>query len=60
MKVTAGQTMTKRSKIRRIFVWIVMWIPAPGALLVALPRANAQVHVIEVTADSDSRYKIAG
>jgi len=52
--------MTKRSKIRRIFVWIAMWIPAPGALLVALPQARAQVHVIEVTADSDSRYKIAG
>jgi heme/copper-type cytochrome/quinol oxidase subunit 2 len=60
MKVTAGQTMTKRSKIRRIFFWIAMWIAAVGALRVALPCANAQVHVIEVTADSDSRYKIAG
>jgi heme/copper-type cytochrome/quinol oxidase subunit 2 len=60
MKITADETMTKRSKIRRIVVWIAMWIAAAGALLVALPQANAQVHVIEVTADSDSRYKIAG
>jgi heme/copper-type cytochrome/quinol oxidase subunit 2 len=52
--------MTKRLKIRRIFVWIAVWIAAAGALLFALPSANAQVHVIEVTADSDSRYKIAG
>jgi heme/copper-type cytochrome/quinol oxidase subunit 2 len=52
--------MTKRLKIRRIFVWIAVWIAAAGALLFALPSANAQVHVIEVTADSDSRYKITG
>jgi heme/copper-type cytochrome/quinol oxidase subunit 2 len=52
--------MTKRFKIRRIFVWIAVWIAAAGALLFALPSANAQVHVIEVTADSDSRYKITG
>jgi hypothetical protein len=31
-----------------------------GALLVIVPRSGAQVHVIEFTADSDSRYKIAG
>ena len=37
-----------------------MEIAAAGALLVAVPRANAQVHIIELTADSDSRYKIAG
>ena len=29
-------------------------------MLAGLARAQAQVHVIEVTADSDSRYKIAG
>lgn len=29
-------------------------------MLTAVPRASAQMHVIEVTADSDSRYKIAG
>jgi len=38
----------------------VVWIVAFGAMLAALARAQAQVHVIEVTADSDSRYKIAG
>ena len=32
---------------------------ASGAA-VAAPRAEAQTHVIEVTAGSDSRYKIAG
>lgn len=32
-----------------------------AAVLVAMTlRANAQVHLIEITADSDSRYKIAG
>lgn len=29
-------------------------------MLVGVPWANAQVHLIELTADSDSRYKIAG
>jgi heme/copper-type cytochrome/quinol oxidase subunit 2 len=43
-------------KIRRIFMGIV----AASALLTAVPRAGAQARVIEVTADSDSRYKIAG
>lgn len=42
-------------------VWrIVMWTALASAMLAAGPRARAQVHVIEVTADSDSRYKIAG
>jgi heme/copper-type cytochrome/quinol oxidase subunit 2 len=48
--------MTMQTKIRRIFIGIAV----ASALLVALPRANAQARVIEVTADSDSRYKIAG
>jgi heme/copper-type cytochrome/quinol oxidase subunit 2 len=48
--------MTSLRKARRIF----MEIAAASTLLVAVPRANAQVHIIEVTADSDSRYKIAG
>jgi len=48
--------MTNRSQIRRILVSTA----AAGALLVVVPRASAQVHIIEVTADSDSRYKIAG
>ena len=37
-----------------------LWIVAATALLVAVPRASAQAHIIELTADSDSRYKIAG
>jgi heme/copper-type cytochrome/quinol oxidase subunit 2 len=36
-----------------------VWIAATSAL-VGLPQASAQARVIEVTADSDSRYKIAG
>jgi len=38
-----------------------VWLSVFGvALLAALPRASAQIHVIEITADRDSRYKIAG
>jgi heme/copper-type cytochrome/quinol oxidase subunit 2 len=48
--------MTISSKIRRMLFWIV----AGSALLVYSPRASAQAHVIEFTADSDSRYKISG
>lgn len=48
--------MTNASRIHRIVVWAAV----ASASLVALPRASAQAHVIEVTADSDSRYKIAG
>ena len=33
---------------------------AAGVSLVALLHASAEVHVVEITADSDSRYKIAG
>jgi heme/copper-type cytochrome/quinol oxidase subunit 2 len=33
---------------------------AASILLVAWLHAGAEVHVIEVTADSDSRYKVAG
>jgi heme/copper-type cytochrome/quinol oxidase subunit 2 len=35
-------------------------VAVAGVLLVVLCRASAQVHVVEITADSDSRYKIAG
>jgi heme/copper-type cytochrome/quinol oxidase subunit 2 len=38
-----------------MFVWILAF-----ALLAGASRASAQVRIIEVTADSDSRYKIAG
>src|SRR5260370_41832484 len=48
--------MTSRLSLPRSLVWIA----APSALLMAVARANAQARVIEVTADSDSRYKIAG
>jgi len=48
--------MMNSFRVRRILMWTV----GAGTLLVALPRAGAQVHVIEFTADSDSRYKIAG
>lgn len=48
--------MTTRSTIRRIFVGIA----AACAIVATVPRAGAQARVIEVTADSDSRYKIAG
>jgi len=39
---------------------MVLGIALANGLLVGIPRASAQVHVIEVTADRDSRYKIAG
>ena len=53
--------MKNLSQIQRILVWTTV----ASAVLVAVPRASAQgpsvqVHIIEVTADSDSRYKIAG
>lgn len=48
--------MTKQAGIHRIVVWAAA---ASVSFSVAL-RANAQAHVIEITADSDSRYKIAG
>ena len=48
--------MAKPERIHRIVVWI-----AAGLVSLAVTvRASAQVHVIELTADSDSRYKIAG
>src|SRR5262249_15202114 len=48
--------MTNRSKTQRIFVEIVL----VGVLSFNATLALAQGRVIEVTADSDSRYKIAG
>src|ERR1035438_1999165 len=35
-------------------------VAAASTLLTGLPRADAQARVIDVLADSDSRYKIAG
>jgi heme/copper-type cytochrome/quinol oxidase subunit 2 len=46
--------MSNPIRIRRMVVW------SACVLAVAWPRAQAQMRVIEVTADHDSRYKIAG
>jgi len=46
--------MTNLMKIGRICAMLV------GGLLIMAPLTSAQVHVIELTADRDSRYKIAG
>jgi heme/copper-type cytochrome/quinol oxidase subunit 2 len=48
--------MTSHDKTHRIFVGAVF----AAVLLFAARFASAQAHVIEVTADGDSRYKIAG
>lgn len=48
--------MTNPKNTRRI----VMWIALIGACLSAASRLGAQTRVIEITADSDSRYKISG
>jgi heme/copper-type cytochrome/quinol oxidase subunit 2 len=47
--------MTNICTIRRILSAF-----AVAAFLVAVPRVHAQARVIEITADRDSRYKIAG
>jgi heme/copper-type cytochrome/quinol oxidase subunit 2 len=47
--------MTSLPQIRRILSTFVI-----AALFVTVPRMWAQARVIEVTADRDSRYKIAG
>jgi len=46
--------MTNLMKIGRICAMLV------GGLLIMAPLTSAQVQVIELTADRDSRYKIAG
>jgi hypothetical protein len=51
----ASATMTTSFRIRHIVGIMVAWVS-----LVGMPQASAQVHLIELTADSDSRYKIAG
>src|SRR5271155_301160 len=55
--------MTKHSSLYRTLVMVM--IATVSTLLTGLPHASAQDHiaqprVIEVLADSDSRYKIAG
>ncbi|HSY93815.1 MAG TPA: hypothetical protein VK812_20820 [Candidatus Binatus sp.] len=39
---------------------MLVWIVIASAVLVTVRRANAEARVIEVIADSDSRYKIRG
>jgi heme/copper-type cytochrome/quinol oxidase subunit 2 len=39
---------------------MLIWTASASALLGGLPRASAQARVMEITADSDSRYKMAG
>ena len=39
---------------------MLLWIVGVSVLLFSVSRAGAQARVIELTADSDSRYKIAG
>jgi heme/copper-type cytochrome/quinol oxidase subunit 2 len=48
--------MTTRGGIRHILIATL----AATVVLVGLARAGEQPRVIEITADSDSRYKIAG
>jgi heme/copper-type cytochrome/quinol oxidase subunit 2 len=48
--------MTSAAEIRRMLVWTA----AATLLLLGLARAGEQPRVIEITADSDSRYKITG
>ena len=48
--------MTNHWKIRSIFGGIAVL----GGVLGCMPRVHAQARVIELTADRDSRYKIAG
>ena len=48
--------MIKAARIRQVVVLFAV----VGGFLVGIPVAGAQAHVIEFTADSDSRYKIAG
>jgi heme/copper-type cytochrome/quinol oxidase subunit 2 len=47
--------MTNRISIQRMFVSFAALLVLGASL-----EASAQAHVIELTADSDSRYKIAG
>ena len=48
--------MTSTGKTRSMVALVVL----AGALVAFLPAARAQSRVIELTADSDSRYKMAG
>ncbi len=56
MKVICLRFMTKSKRIRCNF----LRMPTLLILLVGLSLASTPARVIEITADSDSRYKIAG
>ena len=56
MKVTCLLLMTKSRWVRRNVLCMTIVL----ALLVGLALASTPARVIEITADSDSRYKIAG
>lgn len=48
--------MTNATNIRRMFLWVAI----AASVLVLGASAESQSRVIEITADRDSRYKIAG
>jgi heme/copper-type cytochrome/quinol oxidase subunit 2 len=53
--------MTKFSQVRRILMWTAVASTSfVGAARSIAQGPSAQAHMIELTADSDSRYKIAG
>lgn len=47
--------MTNAPMIRRMFLWVAL-----AASVLAVSSAESQTRVIEITADHDSRFKIAG
>jgi hypothetical protein len=52
--------MTNPARIHRIVVSCLVCFAAANALVLALPCWGSGARLIEITADSDSRYKIAG
>jgi heme/copper-type cytochrome/quinol oxidase subunit 2 len=48
--------MTNPAKLRRMFLWMML----VGEVVSVVPDLAGQTRVIEITADSDSRYKMAG
>jgi heme/copper-type cytochrome/quinol oxidase subunit 2 len=52
--------MTRLARIHRIFVLIMATVALSGVTLRAYAQTDASAHLIEITADSDSRYKIVG
>lgn len=46
--------------LSRSILWVAAALSVPGFVLGWLPALSGQERVIEITADRDSRYKIAG